>query len=113
MARGPQPYASTGQPVREHRLSVYCTPEELALLKAHAQAVCMRTPAYLREFALNNLPPLVPLVNRECFMALAKIGNLLNQTVRRMHLEGIDPSQADAIRRELLAVQQAIVGLKQ
>lgn len=112
MARGPTPYASTGQAVREHRLSVYCTPEELAVLEARAQAVRMRTPAYLREFVLNGVPPIVPAINRECFLALAKIGNLLNQTVRRMHLEGIDPGQAEAIRRELVAVQQVIVGLK-
>lgn len=112
MPRGPRPYAETGQPERAHRLSVYCTEDELAALTERAKAVHLRPPAYLRQSALGLAPVVVPAVNRTAILELARVGQLLNQLCRFLHTERPGYIEVARVRAELLAVQRALAGLR-
>ncbi|MCP3713132.1 MobC family plasmid mobilization relaxosome protein [Paraburkholderia sp. CNPSo 3274] len=113
MPRGPRPFAETGQPLRAHRVSVYCTAYELATLAERAQAVHLRTPAYIRELALDRAPVTIPETNRAAVLELARVGNNLNQVARHLHTDGLEGIEVGQIRAVLLAVQLAVIGLKQ
>ena len=93
--------------LRSKRLSVYVTDAELADLQHRAALVHMRTPAYLRECALNKLPPVVPKINKEAWFALSKAAANLNHLSKKMNFVGM--VEASLIMRELEDFRQNLL----
>lgn len=85
--------------LRGKRCNVYATDAEFAELKRRADMVNMRVPAYLRECALNKLPPVVPEINKEAWLALSKAAANLNQLSKKINVVGM--VEASLIMREL------------
>ena len=93
--------------LRSKRLSVYVTDAELAELQHRAALVHMRTPAYLRECALNKLPPVVPEINKEAWLTLSKAAANLNQLSKKMNVVGM--VESSLIMRELSDFRQTLL----
>ena len=71
--------------LRSKRLSVYVTEDEFSELTRRAKLVSMRTPAYLRECALERLPPTVPELNQKAWLELSKSAANLNQIAKALN----------------------------
>lgn len=93
--------------LRGKRCNVYATDAEFAELKRRADMVNMRVPAYLRECALNKLPPVVPEINKEAWLALSKAAANLNQLSKKMNVVGM--VEASLIMRELADFRQTLL----
>ena len=93
--------------LRGKRCNVYATDAEFAELKRRADMVNMRVPAYLRECALNKLPPVVPEINKEAWLALSKAAANLNQLSKKMNVVGM--VKASLIMRELADFRQTLL----
>lgn len=93
--------------LRHKRLSVYVTDAEFAELKRRADIVNMRVPAYLRECALNKLPPVVPEINKEAWLSLSKAAANLNQLSKQVNIVGM--VEASLIMSELADFRQTLL----
>lgn len=100
-ARGPHPVDAADR--RTHTVSVRVNAGELAALDSARAVVGMQRGEYLRAAALHRLPaapPVIPELNREAWMSLARAAGNLNQIARHMNDAGV---AANAGLRETLA----------
>lgn len=68
---------------RSVKVSVFLSAEEAAELDRRRGGV--RRPAYLRAAALAHLPPVIPELNREAWIHLARAAGNLNQIAHRLN----------------------------
>jgi hypothetical protein len=103
---GPEPLALTEK--REHTVSTRLNDAELERLDSLRAPVQMQRGEYLRAAALDRLPPMIPAINREAWVALSRSAANLNQISARLNardqvgVEEIRAVLAD-FRRSLLA----------
>lgn len=99
-------FAGVAKEKRLVEVSFYLTPTE----KAKLDAVCagIGISQFIRSLLLRSRPPtprpLVPQVNREVYLELARIGRNMNQQTQALHeaLQGVPPSQAlDALNASI------------
>lgn len=106
--RGPAPLDAADK--RGHTVSVRLNDAELERLDSQRAAVQMQRGEYLRAAALHRLPPTIPEVNREAWIALARTAANLNQIAHRLNAGdalSLAEVQAtlDALRRDLIGVK--------
>lgn len=94
---------------RVHTVSVRLNAAELAWLDAQRVRVRMQRGEYLRAAAFGKLPPVVPELNREAWIALARTAANLNQIAYRLNSGDTLPlaevrAALDAFRRNLIGV---------
>lgn len=104
--RGPVPLDAADK--REHTVSVRLNEAELARLDAQRSAVQMQRGEYLRAAALHRLPPAIPVVNREAWMALSRTAANLNQIAKRLNVG--DSVILEELVDELAAFRRALIG---
>lgn len=92
--RGPVPLSPEEK--RNHTVSVRLNPAELEWLDAGRAINGMQRGEYLRVAALGKLPPVVPQVNREAWVKLARAAANLNQIAHRFNV-GDDPHYHDVV----------------
>lgn len=80
------------QAVRNSFIRIRVSAAELATIQEKANEMHMPVSSWLRHAALSRQLPLrpVPVVNREAYAELGKIGNNINQLVRLAH-QGLAP----------------------
>jgi len=83
----PLPTAPPSPARRVVRYTLYLSPEELATLRKRAAASQSQgVSAYIRETALRRAPPAaIPTVNREAYVALARLAGNLNQIAHHLN----------------------------
>ena len=81
--RGPVPLDAADR--RGHTVSARLNDAELVLLDSQREAVQMQRGEYLRAAALHRLPPIIPAVNREQWLELARAAANLNQIARHLN----------------------------
>ena len=102
--RGPVPMAAADR--RTHRVSVYLSDAELAVLDDLRGAIGRGR--YLRTVALETPPPHVPDVNIEAWRELAPVASNLNQLARRAN--GGDAPAIEVVHAELQNLRAAMIG---
>lgn len=93
---------------RSHCVSVRVNADELAALDAKRGPYLRGE--WLRMAALDRLPPIVPEINREAWVNLARAAANLNQLSRYLN-DGGD-AETEEIRAELAAFRAALVGVQ-
>lgn len=93
---------------RTHTVSVRLNNDELAHLDA-ARGDHQRG-EWMRMAGLDRLPPSVPEVNREAWIALSRAASNLNQIARAINSR--EAPAVQEIRIELLAFRDALLGAK-
>lgn len=106
--RGPAPLDAADK--RVHVVSVRLNAVELARLDSLRDAVRMQRGEYLRAAALDRLPPAVPAVNREAWVALARSAANLNQIAHRLNAGDMLP--LDEVRKKLEAFRRDLIGIQ-
>jgi len=106
--RGPAPLDATDK--RGNTVSVRLNDAELERLDSQRDAVQMQRGEYLRAAALHRLPPTIPAVNREAWVALARTAANLNQIAHRLNAGDAFPlaevrAMLDTFRRDLIGVK--------
>lgn len=109
--RGPAPLDPAEK--RVHSVSVRLNDAELARLDTQRKAVRMQRGEYLRAAALHRLPPTIPELNREAWVALARTTANLNQIAHRLNSGDALPLaevrvMLDAFRRDLIGVKRGV-----
>lgn len=105
---GPAPLDAADK--RWHTVSVRLSDTELASLDSHRSTVRMQRGEYLRAASLHRLPPTIPELNREAWVALARTAACLNQIAHRLNAGDVLPladvrAMLDAFRRDLIGVK--------
>lgn len=77
---------------RDKKLTIRVSRNELAILKKKAQSAGMVTARYIRETALNKEIKMLFAKRfsedeKELLKQLSRLGNILNQAVKKMHSE--------------------------
>lgn len=98
---------------RIHCISVRLSTEELALLDARRGL--QKRGAWVRAAALSNLPPVVPELNREAWIKLARSASNLNQLVAHLNASKNATlhemvSSIDTIQKRLIGFRNALLG---
>lgn len=111
---GPEPRPI--EELRRERVSVYLTSEEASVVRQRASASGLHPGAYLRSAGLTRLPRPIPAINREAWLALARLCGNLNQyqaAINEGRATGYPPEviaelrdQVQALRRDLLGVAE-------
>lgn len=91
--------------LRTHCVSVRLSPAELEQLDARRGS--MQRGEWLRVAALDVLPPVIPELNREAWIELARSAANLNQVAFRLN-SGEMP-ELDQVRAELIAFRAALL----
>ena len=94
---GPKPMDAKDK--RTHTVSVRLNVAELDQLDKLRADRKMQRGAYLRAAFLESLPPVVPEINKEAWLALSKSAANLNQLSKKMNVVGM--VEASLIMREL------------
>ena len=105
---GPAPLPP--EQVRGQRVSVYLSDAERELLTDRAQEVGLRLPVYIRDAALDRLPPMIPALNREAWVSLSRAAGNLNQIARAVR--GGEAAQASEVRTALDEFRAALIGVQ-
>jgi hypothetical protein len=104
--RGPVPLDPDDK--RHHTVSVRLNTGELDRLDSLRARVSMQRGEYLRAAALHQLPPTIPMVNREAWAAMARLAGNLNQ-----YQTAINEGRAHGYPRGFLAdLRDAVKGLR-
>ena len=103
---GPAPLPP--EKVRGRRVSVYLSDAERELLTDRAQEVGLRLPVYIRDAALDRLPPMIPALNQEAWVSLSRAAGNLNQIARAVR--GGEAAQASEVRAALNEFRAALIG---
>ncbi len=82
---------------RTHTISSRVNVDELALIDRMRTQLGMRRGEFLRQASLKNLPPIVPEINKEVWLNLARVTANLNQYQR-----AINEGRANCYSPELL-----------
>jgi len=82
--------------------------DEKNLLSGRAKQRKKPLASYIREAALNRMPPIIPEINHECWQKLAPISANLNQLTH--HLNGGLMLEAVEIRRIFSELRSALIG---
>lgn len=106
--RGPAPLDAADK--RGHTVSVRLNDAELDRLDSQRSAVQMQRGEYLRAAALHRLPPTIPEVNREAWIALARTAANLNQIAHRLNAG--DALSLAEVRATLDALRRDLIGVK-
>ena len=106
---GPSPLLP--EKVRGRRVSVYLSDAERELLTGRAAQIGLRLPAYIRDAALDRLPPMIPALNREAWVALSRAAGNLNQIARAVR--GGGAAQAPEVRAALNEFRGALIGAQE
>lgn len=106
--RGPRPLPAAQ--LRRHTVSARLSAAELEELDRRREPVRMQRGQYLREAALNRLPPVVPEINRDAWLDLARTAGNLNQLARRLHAGQGAP--AGELERTLAECRQLLVEVR-
>ena len=102
---GPKPMDAKDK--RTHTVSVRLNAAELERLDALRAPRKLKRGAYMRVAFLENLPPVVPEINKEAWLALSKAAANLNQLSKKMNLVGM--VEASLIMRELADFRQTLL----
>lgn len=94
---GPRPLDAKDK--RRHTVSVRLNAAELERLDALRVHRKLQRGAYMRAAFLESLPPAVPEINKEAWLALSKAAANLNQLSKKMNVGGM--VEASLIMREL------------
>lgn len=106
--RGPQPRPKCE--LRTNRISVRFNDAEFEALQNRAGSkVAKRLAAYLRESALDKLPPQIPELNRNSWLELSRSAANLNQISRAINSG--ESLGLDIIKSELAAFRAALLGV--
>ncbi len=103
---GPLPLPSEAR--RRKRVAVHFTTAEYTEILRQAGGVSSMVPAYLRNAALNRLPPTVPEINREAWVRLAQMMTVLDRIAH--HLDGKDRIEIFHLRDALARFRGTLVG---
>ena len=102
--RGPKPKDPADR--RDHSVTARLTDAEIRDLDRRRGR--MARGEYLRRAALNRLPPQVPPINREAWVALARTAANLNQLARHANEQGA--ADADDVRAIVQQLRAALIG---
>lgn len=106
LRRGPIPLDAVEK--REHTVSVRLNVAELARLDLLRDRVAMKRGEYLRAAALHLLPPIIPEINQEAWVSLARVVGNLNQ-----YQAAINEGRASGHSSEVLAeLSDLVQGLR-
>jgi Bacterial mobilisation protein (MobC) len=94
---------------RRHCVSVRLNRSELLMLNSKRGP--MKQGEWLRCAALDKLPSVVPEVNQQKWLELARAAANLNQIARALHLfNGISTEEVDQVRKALTEFRAALLG---
>ena len=82
--------------IRGKTIGVCVNAAELDALRRHADSAGLSVSEWMRRVALTRYTPrpVMPEINRETYLQLAKIGGNLNQLTRLAHSGGVAPVEA-------------------
>lgn len=121
--RGPKPKPAVE--LRRNRVSVYLSDDELSALirrvyprqpevDAGAPGVRQRVGRYMRDAAFSRLPPTIPAINQEAWIALAALAENLNRyqvAIQKGHAQGYPPALVGQLRDQVQALRRQLLGL--
>lgn len=102
---GPKPMDAKDK--RTHTVSVRLNAAELERLDALRAPRKLQRGAYMRAAFLESLPPSVPEINKDAWLALSKAAANLNQLSKKMNVVGM--VEASLIMRELSDFRQTLL----
>lgn len=103
---GPEPLALAEK--RGHTVSTRLNDAELERLDSLRTPVRMQRGEYLRAAALDRLPPVIPEINREAWIALSRSAANLNQISARLNAH--DLVGVEEIRAALADFRRSLLG---
>lgn len=108
----PRPRKATVEQ-RTSRLNLRLTDGEMAQLSAAAAQAGMTPSAYARHRALNARPPQAapPIINRDAFVELVRVGTNVNQIAHRLNADwgGVRLPSIDAVARQVDDILQRLL----
>lgn len=104
--RGPAPLSKVEK--RSYCVSVRLNASERAQINSWRGK--MQRGEYLRHAAFNTLPVIVPEINRDAWVEMARVGANLNQLAKAMHL-GKEP-ELQELTKLYAEIRMALVGIK-
>lgn len=106
--RRPGPPPSPAEARRCKRVAVHFTMAEYDEILRKTGGIPTMVPAYLRNAALNRLPPTVPEINREAWVKLAQMTSVLDRIAQ--HLDDKDRIEIFRLRDALARFRGALIG---
>lgn len=120
--RGPAPKPLTE--LRQHRISIYLTDEELIAMVAKAFPGDEPDPAtlglrqalarHMRDATFDRLPPQIPAINREAWIELSRLAGNFNGylvAINKGHAQGMPPDLIAGIRDQVQALRRDLIGI--
>jgi len=102
--RGPAPLPSDEK--RVHCVSVRLNDQELKTLDTNRKVSRMQRGEWMRNAALDVLPPVIPSCNSELWTRLAPVSANLNQLMHRLNAAGSGDMDAAVVAAAVKTVEQ-------
>lgn len=120
--RGPTPKPLTE--LRNHRISIYLTDEELIALVAQAfpgedvdpkkKGLRQALARYMRDATFDRIPPQIPAINREAWIELSRLAGNFNGylvAIKQGHAQGMLPDLIVGIRDQVQVLRRELIGI--
>lgn len=110
---GPEPRPA--EELRRTRVSVFLTEQEANEMRRRAASISFHLSPYFRAAAFNKLPKKIPAINREAWVALARVASNINQyqtAINEGRAGGYPPAVLSELRDMVQALRCDLLGVK-